>query len=56
MAKRVFIYMADGTKDCLDPVEHIMINNGYNDYYYLLNDVDKIEWEDFEETEEKNER
>ena len=53
MYKEAIIYLKDGTKDLIDPVSSeedvkyyddvIIISNGYNDYEYDKNKVDKIE-------------
>ena len=53
MYKEVIVYLKDGTKDFIDPVNSeedvkyyddvIVISNGYNDYEYNRNKVDKIE-------------
>ena len=53
MYKEVIVYLKDGTKTLIDPVNSeedvkyyddvIIISNGYNDYEYDKNKVDKIE-------------
>jgi ribonucleotide reductase alpha subunit len=53
MYKEVIVYLKDGTKDLIDPVNSkedvkyyddvIIISNGYNDYEYDKSKVDKIE-------------
>lgn len=62
MSKQAVIYFKNGRKDWVDPVDEdsityheklIIINNGFYDYHYFQEDVDRIEIIELEQGEDE---